>query len=168
MKSLKKFALILLLPLLAFTAAHKFYVSVTNVVYSEKDTSLQITSRMFIDDMEQVIEERYELNTQLASENEHENTDALIEKYIRAKFVVKTNGTVADFNFIGKKYDDDMIVCYLEIPEVSLDDLKSIEVQNEVLHDLFEEQQNIVHLKFNQKKRSFVLIRENNKGMLNF
>ena len=61
MHYLKKSFLILLLPLFAFTAAHKFYVSVTNVTYSEKNEALQITSRVFIDDLEEVLKERYDI-----------------------------------------------------------------------------------------------------------
>ena len=45
--------------LLSFASTHKFYVSVTNVVYSEKEDALQITSRIFIDDLEKLLEERY-------------------------------------------------------------------------------------------------------------
>ena len=38
----------------SFTGAHKFYVSVTNVAYSEEEASLQIISRIFIDDLEKL------------------------------------------------------------------------------------------------------------------
>ena len=41
---LKKVFLILVLPLLAFTTVHKYYISVTNIGYSQKDEALQITS----------------------------------------------------------------------------------------------------------------------------
>ena len=50
MKFFKKSLLLLVLPLLAFSTAHKFYVSVTNINYSEKTEAIQITSRVFIDD----------------------------------------------------------------------------------------------------------------------
>ena len=36
----------------SLTLAHKFYVSVTNINYSEKTDALQITSRIFVDDLE--------------------------------------------------------------------------------------------------------------------
>ena len=58
---MRKTLLFLLLPLFAFTVAHKFYISVTNVGYSDKDKSLQITSRIFIDDMEKALMERYDI-----------------------------------------------------------------------------------------------------------
>ncbi|MBS9463270.1 hypothetical protein KIM67_12700 [Flagellimonas sp. 389] len=159
--------LVIVIPLLSFTS-HKFYVSITNINYSEKDASFQITSRIFIDDLETVLEERYGINPKLATQNEAKIADEYIEKYFRAKFTVALNGEVAAYSFLGKKYDNDVIICYLELADIDLSTLKSISVQNEILTDMFEEQKNIVHLKWKDQKKSFVLIRENNKGMLNF
>lgn len=167
MKSLKKGFVVLLLPLMAFGMAHKFYVSVTNINYSEKDDALQITSRIFIDDFERVLEERYGLKTYLATDDESELADDYVEKYIRAKFAVLVDGENKDFTFLGKKYDNDVMVCYMEVPEVDFANIESMAVQSDILTDLFEDQQNIVHFKFNGRKKSFVLARDNNKGMLN-
>ncbi|WP_313790953.1 DUF6702 family protein [Allomuricauda sp. SCSIO 65647] len=159
-------ALALLLSL-AFTEAHKFYVSVTNVNYSQKDDALQITSRIFIDDLENVLEERYDVNPELATKKEAEWADEYIEKYMKTKFSLQLDEETIPFEFLGKRYDNDVVICYLEVPRVNLSTRRSITVQNEVLTDLFEEQQNIVHIKIAGKKKSFVLIKENNKGMLN-
>ncbi|MCL6268318.1 DUF6702 family protein [Flagellimonas myxillae] len=159
--------LLTLFLLMSFSTAHKFYLSVTNVVYSEKSASFQITTRIFIDDLEDVLEERYDIKPALATEQESKIANAYIEKYLRAKFVIELNGENSQYVFLGKEYDNDVIICYLEVENVDFANLKSIAVQNEVLTDLFEEQQNIVHLKWKGKKRSFVLIKENNKGMLN-
>lgn len=159
---------VLFLPLLLLIGAHKFYVSVTNIEYYDKGEALQITSRLFIDDFEKVLEERYEVRTFLATPEEIANANLHIEKYLNAKFLVKINGKTAPYNFIGKKYDNDIMVCFLEIPNIALEQIDSIEIQNELLMDLFEEQKNILHFKILEKKKSFVLIRESNKGMLNF
>jgi hypothetical protein len=167
MASLKKYLLLLILPLLAFTAVHKFYISVTQVTYSEKDESLQITSRIFIDDMEKVLAARYGVKPLLATDGELAIADSLVGKYLRSKFVVKVNGTVRPFDFLGKRYDGDILMCYMEVPGVARETLGSVEIQSEVLTDLFEDQKNIVHLTVGDQKRSFVLVRDNNKGMLN-
>jgi len=74
---------------------------------------------------------------------------------------------IVAYNFLGKRYDNDVVICYLEIPNVDLSEVKQMSVQNEVLTDLFDEQKNVVHVKWKGNKKSFVLIRENNKGMLN-
>ena len=162
----------ILLPLaivlfLSFTSVHKFYVSVTNMVYSEEDKAFQITSRIFIDDLDDLMEERYGIKSQLATPDESKLADEYLEKYFRAKFMVEINGKPVKYNFLGKRYDTDVAICYLEIPNIDLSDVKSVSVQNEILTDLFDEQQNVVHVKWAGHKKSFVLIKGNNKGMLN-
>lgn len=167
MKFLKKGFLILLLPLLAFTVAHKFYLSVTNIVYNEKDDALQITSRVFIDDLEDLLKERYDIIGNLGTDIESGLADEYLEKYLRTKFTLEINGEIKPFDFLGRKYDTDVIIFYLEVPKVDLSSITSIQVKNEVLTDLYDEQQNIVHFKIKGKKKSFVLIKSDTKGMLN-
>lgn len=166
MSFLKKGFLILLLPLFAFTVFHKFYVSVTNVGYSEKDAALQITTRIFIDDLEAVIKERYDIEVKLANDDESEIATGYIEKYLRAKFAIEVDGVPKAYDFLGKKYDNDLVICYIEASEIDLSNIKSIGIQNEILTDLFDEQQNIVHFKIDNRKKSFVLVKERTKGML--
>ncbi len=168
MQAVIKGIFLLFLPLFMFIGVHKFYVSVTNIEYYDKGKALQITSRVFIDDFEKALEERYEVTTLLGTPQELPDAEVYIEKYLNAKFLVKINGETAPYQFLGKKYDNDIMICFLEIPEISLDQLNSIEIQNELLMDIFEEQKNILHFKILEKKKSFVLIRESNKGMLNF
>ncbi|MCX2680393.1 hypothetical protein OOZ15_10610 [Galbibacter sp. EGI 63066] len=165
---MKKYILILfIVSLFSFTHVHKFYVSVTDMVYSEKHHSIQITSRYFIDDFEKLLKERYAIDPQLMTEKELKNVDFYIEKYLNDKFIITINGEQATFNFIGKEYDVDVMKCYLEIQNVDSEALKKISIQNKVLFEIFPEQQNVVHTNINGKKRSFMLIRENDKALLN-
>lgn len=166
MRILKKGFPILVLALFAFTGFHKFYVSVTNVGYSEKDAALQITTRIFIDDLEAVLKERYDFKAKLATDDETEIATEYIEKYLKAKFRIEVDNEPKSYEFLGKKYDDDVVICYIEASEVDLSNIGSIGIQNEILTDLFDEQQNIVHFKIDDKKKSFVLVKERNKGML--
>lgn len=166
MKTPKKLLLLLLLPLFAFTA-HKFYVSVTMVEYSEKDQALQVTSRIFIDDLDKLLSERYGIKAALATKRESPQADHYIDKYLRSKIIFRVNGKPVPFKFLGKQYKDDLVICYIEVQDIQLEKVETLEIQNDLLTDLFEEQQNIVHFKLKGQKKSFVLIRENNKGMLN-
>ena len=150
-----------------FSEAHKFYVSVTNFKYIEEEQAFQITSRIFIDDLEAVLLERYGITSNLNTAKESKLTEEYIGKYFNTKFVIEINGKKAAYKFLGKRYENDVVLCFLELPNIKLSDTKSISVQNEILTDLFDEQQNIVHFKWKGKKKSFVLIKQNNKGMLN-
>lgn len=158
----------MVLPLLAFVAVHKFYVSVTNINYSEKENSLQITSRVFIDDFDLLLKERYGFTANLATKVEDKEAESYIEKYTRTKFHITINNVAVPVNYIGREYDNDVVILYLEVEDVVLAKMKSIEIENGMLTDLFEEQKNLVHFKYNGAKKSFVLIKGNNKGMLKF
>ena len=167
MRNFRYALLILILPLFAFAVAHKFYVSVTNVNYSEKDQAVQITSRIFIDDFNRLLMARYDVDAELDTQKESKLADEYIEKYLRSKFVVSINGKPIQYNYIGKKYDADVMICYIEVSDIDLRELKSIEIENEILTDLFDDQQNVVHINVNNKKKSFVLLKSRTKGMLN-
>lgn len=157
----------MLLPILMSAAVHKFYVSVTNIEYVEDQRAFQITTRIFIDDLEEVLNTRYDIDAALTTDKELADIDTYISKYLKNKILIRINGELIPFKFLGKEYRDDLVVCYLEIEQVDLSALRSIEVTNDVLTELFEEQQNVVHLKIAGTKKSFILVRENNKGMLN-
>ncbi len=164
---MKKAFLILVLPLLAFTAAHKFYISVTHVTYSEKDAALQIKSRVFIDDMNAVLMERYEIDAELGSDVESQLGKEYLEKYIRTKFSVAIDGQRMSYTLLGKKYDTDVMILYLEVPNINLANISNITIENGMLTDFFEEQQNVLHFNINGKKKSYVLLKSDTKGMLN-
>ncbi|WP_298425027.1 DUF6702 family protein [uncultured Kordia sp.] len=166
MKSYKSLVLLLLIPLFSFVVAHKFYVSVTNIEYSKLDNSLQITTRIFIDDFQKVMEMRYDLKEELTTEKKVKEVEQMMEKYLKKKLKIWVNGEQKAFTFIGKKYEDDVTICYLEIPNIK--DVTSIEVENDILYELEEDQQNLVHVKIKDQRKSLLLVKENDKGLLNF
>lgn len=164
MKSHKYYLLLFLLPLFAFTAAHKYYVSITEVHYVKEEQSVQIITRIFIDDLEKLIRERYDDSITLATKNESKKVDYYLEKYLTEKIQIKINGKNAVLQFIGKEYDNDIAICYIEIPKI--DHVSEIEIKDHVLFDIFEDQQNVVRFNINNEKKSFILIKENDKGLL--
>ncbi|WP_417445148.1 DUF6702 family protein [Joostella sp.] len=162
----KYIVLLLILPLLSFGIYHKFYLSVTDINYAEEDQAIQMISRYFIDDLEKLFKERYGIDAQLKTKEELKNIDSYIEKYLHEKFIVSINGEEVPWNFIGKEYDVDVMKCYLEIPKIKSKKIKSISVESKVLFDVYPEQQNVVHVNINDHKKSFMLIKQNDKAML--
>ena len=148
---MKKRLWVLLLPLLGWMPLHKFYVSVTHINYSEKDDAFQITSRVFIDDMENVLQERYGIKSKLATQQESATAQDFIEKYFRTKFIIRLDDKPITYTFLGSKYDNDILICYIELPKIELENLEKMEIENEILTDLFDEQKNIIHIKLFDK-----------------
>ena len=89
MKKFQGLIILLVIPMLAFTAVHKYYVSVTQIDYVEERGELQITSRLFIDDLEKLLRERYDEGITLAGENETKKVDIYLEKYLKQKIGIQ-------------------------------------------------------------------------------
>ncbi len=162
----KLLLLFLLFPLLSFHSAHKFYVSVTDMEYNDETKSLQIISRVFIDDMEKLLKARYSDALYLNKNDEHSAADGFLQKYYEDKLQVTINGELKKVNYIGKKYENDQLVLFLEIENLASP--PEVTVKNEVLIDLFPEQKNVVHVTRNGTTRSLILSRNNGTGQIKF
>jgi len=152
--------LIAWISLTSFMNIHKYYVSVTDIEYAKEAKSLQVISRLFVDDIEKVLQERYNDSVKI----EDKLVDTYIEKYFSKKLLITVNNKQQKFNFIGKEIEDDMVHCYFEIENIS--NIEAISVINKLLFDVYDSQQNITHLKINDKKKSFLLIKDNASGLL--
>jgi len=166
MKIIKSLLVLTVIISLAFISTHKYYVSITKIEYVKEQKSVQIITRIFIDDFEKLLKERYDDKIILASNLDEMQIDNYIKKYLLSKLNININGKESVIKFIGKEYDSDVVQCYLEIEAV--ENIKSFTIKNSVLYDMFNEQKNIVRTAINGKYKSFILIPENDKGMLNF
>ncbi|WP_103071117.1 DUF6702 family protein [Aquimarina sediminis] len=165
-KAIIVFLFILSTCLSSFTVVHKFYVSVTQVEYNKEQKSLQIISRIFIDDIEDLLKERYSESIDLDESKKDPEVQKYLSAYLGQKLSFVVNGKKVPFTFIGKEYEEDLVICYLEIEDIS--SLDTIEVTNQVLMDLFDEQQNIIHVKKGDQRKSLILEKERDIGMLKF
>lgn len=158
--------LVLAIPLFAFTSAHKYYVSLTQIDYNEKSKSLQITMNVFIDDMETTLNGTFNKHFNLYTEKEPKDSDSYFEDYVKKHFKVSLEDKEMTYNYIGKKYEGDVVFIYLEIEHV--DDVKTIQIDNNMLMEFFELQKNLIKLKVKGKFDSLMLTKGNAKGVLNF
>lgn len=145
---------------------HKFYVSITKIEYVKEKNSIQIIAKFFTDDMEKALRHRYDRSISLDTKKETEAADEYLKRYILQKIKIKVNGKPVKLDYIGKEYDTDMVVAYIEVTGVM--DLKTIEIENKVLMEVFSEQQNIIHLKTSKSRRSLILDKDEPSGTLKF
>jgi len=162
-----KIILVLLaFPLLLSSTAHKFYVSTTNIEFVEDKQTLQVITKIFTEDVEQALQQRYGDYIRLDSEKETEADEGFLKKYVLQKLKITVNGNPVTLQYIGKEYDIDIVKLFFEVEDVS--ELHSIEIENKVLFDMFSDQKNIIHIKTANRKENLVLDRDRPKGLLNF
>ena len=149
----------------SFSVFHKYYVSNTQIEYVEHKKSVQIITRIFIDDFENVLKERYYEDLSFDDEDAL-LIDEYISRYLNEKLKLIINGEHKALFYLGKELELGIAKCYLEIEDV--DQIKTLKVTNQTLFDLFTDQQNIVKLNVNAQKKSFVLTKQNDNAVLNF
>ena len=91
---------------------------------------------------------------------------ALLKKYILQKLKISVDGAPLTLDYLGIEYDIDMVKSYIEVTGVK--EFKSIEIEFNALTEIFTEQQNIIHFKSSNNRKSLILDIDNPKGVLNF
>ncbi|PHR14882.1 MAG: hypothetical protein COA40_01555 [Aequorivita sp.] len=166
MKYFRILLLLLIFPLFSATTAHKFYVSITKIEYVKEKKSLQIITKIFIDDIEDALQQRYDSSLSLGTKKETKTTDEDVKQYILSKLKIHVNGKSVKLDYIGKEYDTDMLVAYIEVTNITA--LNAIEIENKTLFEMFPEQQNIIHLKTPNSRKSLMLDKDEPNGTLKF
>jgi hypothetical protein len=145
---------------------HKFYVAVYQINYAPEKEILQITARIFADDLNKALELRYTKNHYLGTDKESPEDIISLKKYLSEKFTIKVNGQSKSLNFLSKELEGDVLICYLSIKDIQK--LKSLQVHNAVLVDWNSEQQNIAHFTVLGIKQSFLFTVSSSERMLKF
>lgn len=158
------FLIVLLVGMSSF-AIHKFYVSIYQINYAQEKKMLQITSRIFTDDLNVVLKKKFNIKTHAGEAEESPEDIVLMKKYILENFTIKINGQQKTIHYLSKELEGNVLICYYRITDISK--IKSIEIQNTALLELNDEQQNIIQTNIYGKKQSLLLTFENVKGLLN-
>ncbi len=145
---------------------HEYYVSICQIDHNEKTKSLEITFRIFIDDLEKALKEETSHSVYLNTNKEQKNADTVIATYLQSKVQVVVNEKARSFRYVGKEYENDVMWCYVEIPKVK--SLKKIGLTNKLLIQQFDSQINIVNVHANGNTKGLYLDSEHIKGQLSW
>ena len=146
---------------------HPIHISVTEIEFNEKNKALQITSRIFIDDLELSIGSKiHDENFELLSPKPGTTTDQYLREYLADHFHVKLDGKPAKINYLAHEVENPAVVCYLEIENVKK--FKTIEITNDVIQETHANQSNLVHVTYKGPVKSLRLIRDKPTDVLKF
>lgn len=150
-----------------FFLLHPIHISVTEINYSEKDKALQITSRIFIDDLELSIRaQRNEPELDLIEPKNGLTTEKLVNEYVAKHISIKLDGKLQKLNFLGMEREDPALICYIEIENIKK--FKTIEVRNDIIMEIHDDQSSIVHVTYKGPVKSMRLVRSNPVGTITF
>jgi hypothetical protein len=155
----------LFLTLTSFSV-HKFYVALYQVNYAPEKKMLQITTRIFVDDLNSAVGKKYSKKINLGSENESVDDVNFLKKYFSEKFYIKVNGQTKPILFLSKEMEGDVLICYFSMKEIQK--INSLEIYNAVITEGNAEQQNIMHFNVSGVKNTLLFTESTSKGMLKY
>nr|WP_314838229.1 DUF6702 family protein [uncultured Flavobacterium sp.] len=156
---------VLILSMSSF-AAHKFYVALFQVNYVSEKKMIQITARIFVDDLNNALEKKHNRKINLGSEMETAEDVLLLKKYLNEKCIIKVDGQTKVINFVSKEMEGDVLICYLSIKEIKK--IKALDIYNAVLTQNNAEQQNIMHFNVLGVKNTLLFTTSTSKGVLKY
>ena len=160
---LYSFLFISLATLCSFSV-HKFYVSIYQINYVPEKKMIQITSRIFTDDLNAVLTKKYNQKIHIGETLESEQDVTLLKRYILENLSIKIDNKLQSINYLSKELEGNIVICYLNIKNISK--VKSFEIQNTALLELNEEQQNIMQMDIFNKKENVLFTVNNVKALL--
>lgn len=145
---------------------HPFYISLTDIRYNSASKTLEISQKIFWDDLEVALSDINKGKIDFLNPKDPESLAVLVENYLLLHNEVIVNGQVLKLNYLGFEIEEDAAWFYLEAQKVPVP--KTITVKNTVLVDRFAGQQNIVNIYQQQKPKSLILDKNKTSGTINF
>lgn len=139
---------------------HPFHVSVSEIKYKEDKKTIQISIRIFLDDLELALR-AYTKDEKLniVSKESWGFINENLEKYLLERMKLwDEKGRAYELNYIGAEIEEDVMWCYIEIVKVKR--LKQVKVWNAILHEVWDDQENLVHFRAFDDVQSARLLRD--------
>jgi len=131
---------------------HPFYVSITSVDYNAQAHRVEISSRIFYDDLEAALKDGRNLKIDLINPADKSATDSLLSTYFGNHLRFSVNGKPVSVRYVGYQIDEDVAWCFLEV--VNIDHVEQLRIDNRILFDHFPKQSNILHSTVYGKRQS--------------
>lgn len=134
------------------TLAHPFHVSVVELNHNATDKTLEISCKIFTDDFEKILAQLYKTRVDLINPPDKKAMDTLIKKYVLSHLSVSADGKPVHLTYIGFEHENEAVYSYIQADNVA--SVKKIDITNKLMHDLFNDQVNLMHIVVGGKRKS--------------
>lgn len=152
------FFYVFLISKLALVDLHEFHLSNTTINYDTEEKAIQITTSIFIDDLELALLEEYNQDSlKICTRKEKKEAEVWLQKYLKEKLVISINDVELQLTFLGKEQSDDLeaVWCYLEAYDVM--NFETIAISNHIFNAQFDDQKNITMVQVDKDRIAHIL-----------
>ena len=144
---------------------HPIHVSVTEINHNAADKTLEVSVRIFTDDFETVLAKNYKTRVDLINPDK-KAMDKLVSDYIKTHLTIRADGKPVNFSYLGFEKEDEVINSYLQVDNITT--VNKIELVDQLMHDLFTDQTNLIHVIVGGKRKSVKLDYPETKTEISF
>ncbi|MGI4022545.1 MAG: DUF6702 family protein [Janthinobacterium lividum] len=131
---------------------HPFFVSVTEIKQNGTNHSLEISCKMFSDDLEKALEKQYHVQLDLIKPADKAQVNKLISDYVKKHLLIRADGKVLSLTYIGYEIQEDGAWSYFEVKGINA--VKQINIHDDLLYEQHPEQINMMHVIINNQRKS--------------
>jgi hypothetical protein len=126
---------------------HRFYLSLTEIRVDTKKQTLDVSSKMFTDDIENLLLKKYGKKIDLSSSTKNKEVHSLLNNYVNENLMISIGGKKQNLGFVGFETDADATWIYLET--VPFNDKGKVVVTNTLLYEHIPDQAKLINFYWN-------------------
>ena len=133
-------------------APHPLHLATVEIDHNAADKTLEITCKTFWDDFESILTKLNKSRVDLTSDKATADNNKKIFEYIKSHLQITVDGKPVQMNFVGYEKEDVVIYSYLQVDNITT--VNKIELVDKLMHDLFTDQTNLIHVMVGGKRKS--------------
>ena len=145
---------------------HPIYMSVTEIEHNAKDKTLEISCKIFTNDLETTLRQNYKGYVDLINPKDKAAMNKLVNEYIQKHLSIKLEGKTVTLQFLGYEQQEEGIASFYQVNNVAA--VKKIEITDTILYEYKKEQISLLHVIVNGNRKSNKLINPEDKLSLEF
>jgi len=125
---------------------HPMHVTVTEIEFDKNAKAIEMSMHVFRDDLETEIRQLLNEGDMEILELNESKRDEVLGKYLKQQVKIKVNGKDIEISYLGHQVEGEAIWAFMEVPNIKK--LKTLEIENNTLLDLYKDQANLVHFEY--------------------
>jgi len=132
---------------------HPLYISVTEMEYNATEKALEISCKVFTEDLEKGLAKANEAKVDMYNPKDKSLLEKQIADYIRKHLLIKCDGKPLTLEFVGYELEEQSTWSYYQVSKLTTAP-KKVEVHSSIFYELYDKQINIVHMSSGGNRKS--------------
>ena len=131
---------------------HKYYVGLTEVNIDSKKHTLDVSTKLFMDDLEAALLKSANKKVDLSTSVNNKEVQTILMNYLDANFKINVGGKLLKLKFVGYEVENDAVWCYSEV--TNFKGQGTVSIFYTLLYESFPEQANLMNVNWDGVSKS--------------